>query len=606
MVDVNVKVPALEKLVDYTASGIGALAGPMLAPWKARKEAEARLIESRAEADSLKLIADAQAEAHHGGLEKASLASRHRRLRPPTAHHDLPGRYAIPGPERGGIMNSWRTSIARLLAGVLLAVSAVAHAEPTTLTFLHVNDVYEIAPKRGKGGFAPLMTLLQRERAASPHSITTFGGDLFSPSVMSGLTQGAQMVEMMNAIGTDIAVVGNHEYDFGPEAAARNFAASAFPWLGANALAPGGMPAGGLAATRIVERGGIKVGFFGVITPETDVLSSPGPDITFAPVIATARKAVEDLEAEGAELIVALTHQPISRDRELAAKVRGIHLVLGGDDHVPIAFTEGRVPIFKAGYDAHYLGVVDLHVEWVERRGKRSLSVLPEWRLVTTAGVAPDPGVQALVDKHEARLDAELAVIVGTTSVELDTRRASVRTRETNFGNLVAEAMRQGVGAEVGFTNGGGIRGDRTYEAGADLTRKDVLTELPFGNTVVLMELSGADLRAALENGVSRVEDGAGRFPQIAGARFVYDPAAPAGSRVVEVEIGGAALEATKVYTVATNDYMAGGGDGYASLGNGRLLIDASGATLLATMVMDYVAAKGTVAPAVDGRIRTR
>ena len=249
---------------------------------------------------------------------------------------------------------------------------------------------------------------------------------------------------------------------------------------------------------------------------------------------------------------------------------------------------------------------MDVHVEWVERRGKKSLSVLPEWRLVTTAGVAPDPGVQALVDKHEARLDEELSVVIGATAVELDTRRSSVRTGETNFGNLVAEAMRRGVGAEVGLTNGGGIRGDRTYEAGTALTRKDILTELPFGNTVVLMELGGADLRAALENGVSRVEDGAGRFPQVAGVRFVYDPAAPAGSRVVEVHVGGAPLDPAMVYTVATNDYMAGGGDGYASLANGRQLIDAAGATLMATMVMDHIESQGTVAPAVDGRIRTR
>ena len=197
-------------------------------------------------------------------------------------------------------MITWRNSVARLLAGVLLTVSAFAQAAPTTITFLHVNDVYEIAPKRGKGGFAPLMTLLERERAASPHAITTFGGDLFSPSVMSGLTRGAQMVEMMNAIGTDIAVVGNHEYDFGPEVAARNFAASAFPWLGANVLGPDGMPAGGLVATRIIERGGFRIGFFGVITPETDILSSPGEGISFAPVMEAARDGRSRRSGSGA------------------------------------------------------------------------------------------------------------------------------------------------------------------------------------------------------------------------------------------------------------------------------------------------------------------
>ncbi len=503
-------------------------------------------------------------------------------------------------------MSRLRISAARLLAGVIVVVSAAVQAEPTTITFLHFNDVYEIAPKRGKGGFAPLMTLLERERAASAHTITTFGGDLFSPSVMSGLTRGAHMVEMMNAIGADIAVVGNHEYDFGPEVAVRNFAASAFPWLGANVLGPDGMTAGGLIASRIIERGGFRIGFFGVITPETNILSSPGEDIAFAPVMETARKAIAQLEAEGAELIVALTHLGIARDRELAAKVEGIHVILGGHDHVPLAFHEGRVPIFKAGYDAHYLGVVDLHVEWVERRGKKSLSVLPEWRLVSTAWVAPDAQVQALVDKHNAMLEAELDVVIGRTAVALDSRRSRVRTTETNLGNLIAEAMRVGVGAEVGLTNGGGIRGDRTYAAGTELTRKDILSELPFGNTVVLMELAGADLLAALENGVAQVEDKAGRFPQIAGMILAYDPDAPAGGRVVEVEVGGTPLDPAKVYTVATNDYMAGGGDGYASLGNGKQLIDASGATLMATMVMDYIEAEGTVTPEVDGRIRTR
>ena len=494
----------------------------------------------------------------------------------------------------------------RVLAGVLVATSVAAWAEPTTLTFLHVNDVSEYESKRGIGGVAPLMTLLERERAASPHTITTFGGDLFSPSLMSALTEGAHMVEMMNAIGVDIAVAGNHEYDFGPEAAARNFAASAFPWLGTNVLVRDGRIADGLVASRIIERGGFRIGFFGLVTPETDILSSPGEDVVFASLLATARNAVASLEAEGADVIVALTHLDLIDEWELADNVPGIHLILGGHDHLPIAFRRSGTAILQAGHDAHYLGIVDLHLEWVERRGKKRLSVLPEWRLVTTAGVAPDPDVQPLVDRLNATLDEELNVVIGNAAVELDTRRSRVRSRETRFGNLVAEAMRRGVGAEVGLTNGGGIRGDRTYPAGTELTRKDVLTELPFGNTVVLMELSGADLLAALENGVSRVEDRAGRFPQIAGLRLVYDPGAPAGSRVEEVEVGGAPLDPAKIYTVATNDYMAGGGDGYAALGNGRQLIDAAGATLMATMVMDYVEAKGTIAPAVDGRIRTR
>ena len=490
--------------------------------------------------------------------------------------------------------------------GLLLVLPLVAAAEPTKITFLHVNDVYEIAAKRGQGGFAELMTLLRQERAAAEISITTLGGDLISPSVMSGLTKGSQMVELMNAIGMDVAVPGNHEFDFGPDIARQRFGESDFPWLGTNVLGKDGKPAAGMTGLHTVQAGDFTVGFFGLLGPETAVLSSPGPDVAFASVTETAAAAVKELKEMGAEIIVALTHLDFATDVALAREVRGIHLILGGHDHEPITWYEGGVPLLKAGYDARYLGVVELSVEWVESRGKKKLQVIPAWRLLSTAGVAPDPEIKAIVDKLNAKLDVELDVAVGSTKVMLDTRRSSVRSGETNFGNLIADAMRAAVGAEVAITNGGGIRGDRTYEAGDTLTRKDVLTELPFGNVTVLIELSGADLLAALENGVSEVENKAGRFPQVSGLTFVYDPAAAKGSRIIEVVVGGKLLEPGRLYTVATNDYMQGGGDGYASLKKGKALIDASGAKLMATGVMDYIAAKDPVAPEIEGRIRTK
>ena len=250
-----------------------------------------------------------------------------------------------------------------------------------------------------------------------------------------------------------------------------------------------------------------------MITPETEILSSPGEDIAFAPVMSSARNAVDDLKAQGAELIVALTHLYIAEDLELAAGVEGIDLILGGRDHIPVSSYESGVAILKAGHDAHYLGVVDLHVERVEQDGETSLSVLPEWRLIASADVEPDSEIQALVDAHTATLDEELGVAIGKAAVELDSRRSSARSRETSFGNLIAGAMRRGTGADVGLTNGGGIRGDRIYAPGTEITRRDILEELSFGNVTVLLELTGAELRAALENGVSQVENLAGRFP---------------------------------------------------------------------------------------------
>ena len=172
------------------------------------------------------------------------------------------------------------------------------------------------------------------------------------------------------------------------------------------------------------------------------------------------------------------------------------------------------------------------------------------------------------------------------------------------MGNLIADAQRAATGADIALANGGGIRADRTYDAGATLTRRDILTELPFGNVTVETELPGSQVLAALENGVSQVEKGAGRFPQVSGITFAFDPSAPAGSRVSEVMVGGAPLDLDKVYTVATNDYMLSGGDGYTALGGGKVLINAGNGNLMASDVIAYVAATGKVTTGVEGRIR--
>jgi 2',3'-cyclic-nucleotide 2'-phosphodiesterase (5'-nucleotidase family) len=412
------------------------------------------------------------------------------------------------------------------------------------------------------------------------------------------------MVELYNLLGTDIAVLGNHEFDFGPEVVAQRIEESDLPWLGTNVLGADGKPAVGTVDLHLMDVGGYRIGFFGLLAPETGVLSSPGPGITILPPIATATAAIARLKEQGADVIVALTHDDIADDRELARSVDGIDLLLGGHDHNPITFYEGDTLIVKAGYDAHYLAAIDLLVDRVEKGDEEMVEVVPSsWRYLITAGVEPDPEIKAVVDRYEDQLDEELLVPVGTTTVALDSRRDTVRTAESNFGNLIADAIRETVEADAAIMNGGGIRGDRTYDAGTVLTRKDILSELPFGNLTVLIELSGADLLAALENGVSQVEDKAGRFPHVSGMSATYDPSKPAGSRIVEVQVGGAPLEMGRMYKLATNDYVQGGGDGYEALSRGKPLIDASGATLMASMVLDNYAKKGEVAPAVEGRI---
>ena len=173
------------------------------------------------------------------------------------------------------------------------------------------------------------------------------------------------------------------------------------------------------------------------------------------------------------------------------------------------------------------------------------------------------------------------------------------------MGNLIADALFNATSADITIINGGGIRADRTYDAGTMLTRRDILTELPFGNVTVLTTLSGKQVVAALENGFSQVEKGAGRFPQVSGLSVVYDPASEPGSRVKSVSFNGKELDLNADYKVATNDYMLGGGDGYSALTKGTVLINAGNGDLMANDVIEYIIAKGGVSAKVEGRIKT-
>jgi 5'-nucleotidase len=183
-------------------------------------------------------------------------------------------------------------------------------------------------------------------------------------------------------------------------------------------------------------------------------------------------------------------------------------------------------------------------------------------------------------------------------------RTSTVRAKESSLANFIADAMRQAVGADVAITNGGGIRSNAVFPTGP-IARKDVLAWLPFGNIVTKVQVRGAAIRAALENGVSQVSELAGRFPQVSGLRFSFNPTRPAGQRIVEVAVGGRPLDPAATYTVAINDFMLGGGDGYGMLrADGQVLIDATGGPVMATAVMQAIQRAQTIAPTVEGRIR--
>ncbi len=497
-----------------------------------------------------------------------------------------------------------RSAALALIAGAALATAAGgARAEETVkLTILGVGDIYAFDAHRGRGGVARLNAVARAERAANPNTLYLMDGDMLSPSLLSGLDGGRNMIELTSIVPFDLAVPGNHEFDFGPENFVEQMKASAYPWAAVNIRRKDGSALPGLGGVSWKEMAGLRIALVPVAQDTTPVVSSPG-DLVFLPTVATAVEAARAARKEGADLVIGVVQTDHANDRKLIDS-HAFDVIVSGDDHALGSWYDGKTLYVETGIDARFLTPVDLTVTIGEKRGKRKVSWVPRIRFIDTAEVTPDPETEARVAEYRAELDRRLGEPIGRTEVMLDTRRAMVRSVETAFGDLVADAMRWATGADVAITNGGGIRGDRTYEPGSVLTRKDILTELPFGNKTVVTEIPGSQLLAALENGFSQVEKGAGRFPQVSGLEVVWDPSAEPGSRVVSVTVNGAPLDPDRLYKVATNDYMLRGGDGYGALGGGRVLVDAGNGNLMANDVIRYIQAQGGVKAPAGPRIR--
>lgn len=502
-----------------------------------------------------------------------------------------------------------KRTAARLMALALgaTAISGTlalpALADTVKITIFGVGDIYQFQEHHGRGGFARMNAVARAERAANPNTLYVMDGDMLSPSLLSGIDKGQNTIDLTNIVPFDYAVPGNHEFDFGPANFMEKMAASKYPWGAVNITNADGSPIAGLGGTMMKEVAGLKIALVPISQDTSPEVSTTG-DLKFLDSVTTGVAAAKAARDAGADLVVGVTQTPMTQDRELIAS-HAFDVLMSGDDHQYGTSYDGITAYVETSIDGRFLSPLDLKVDVTEKDGKRRVKWTPNFRFIDTADVAPDPETQTMVDSFAQKLDASLNVVIGKTSTPLDSRRNVVRGEESAMGDLIADAMRAATKADIAITNGGGIRADRTYDAGTELTRRDILSELPFGNVTVMTQIPGSQVLAALENGFSQVEKGAGRFPQVSGLKVVYDPTAPAGSRVASVMIGGAALNPDKLYTVATNDYALAGGDGYSAFGGGKLLINKANGNLMANDVMDYIEAKGTVDPKVEGRIKT-
>jgi 5'-nucleotidase len=504
-------------------------------------------------------------------------------------------------------MSFFRSWPVRILLAVAVSLAATFGATKqkadciVSVTLLQLNDVYQFTPvdHGARGGIARVMTLKKEVEKENPHTLFLLAGDTISPSVESITYKGAQMIESWNTAKLDYATFGNHEFDFGPTVLNERMKESRFTWLAANVIDKRtGKPFGTAEAFVIREFDGVKVGIFGLVLPSTKSESRPGPDVDFLDPCETAKEVVTKIHERGAKTVVALTHLSMSEDKKVA-RCAQIDVIIGGHEHTLLQSASGGAPIFKMTSDARELGKIDLNIS---KESGRVESI--DWRVIpVTKEIKEAPEFASVATKY-ARLMPDLARVVGRTSVPLDARSKENRVRETNVGNFVTDAFRAATSSDVALINGGSIRADTMIDPGP-LTRRDLLSILPYANKIVKLEATGKSLREVIEHGLSRTAEDSepGRFLQVSGIRFTFDASRPPGSRIVEIKVNGQPLDDAKTYTLATVNFLLSGGDDYSMLKNLKVVLAPEQARL-DTDILERIMRSRPIAPKVDGRIQ--
>lgn len=483
-----------------------------------------------------------------------------------------------------------------LVLVMAFAVVGTVVAQEVNFKILHTNDTHgriEEGPYDGMG-FAKISTLVKEYRSEG-NVLLLDAGDTFHGQTIVNLNEGEAIVDIMNRMGYDAMTLGNHDFNFGQDRVSELQDMADFNIVAAN-LEPE------LVEPYVIkEIDGLQVGIFGLVSPETSYKTHPKnvENLTFGNPYTAAEEMVEELSGQ-VDVIIALVHLGISEgsdytSRELAENVSGIDIIIDGHSHD--ALEEGLMVndtlIAMSGEYDKNLGIVDVTVVDGTIESKTASLYTKEM----AADVEPDQEIVDEVDRIKAENEEITSAVVGRTSVELNGEREFVRSGETNLGNLITDAMVAEVDADVAITNGGGIRA--SIDKG-EITMGEVITVLPFGNTTVVKELTGAQLLDAVEHGLSEYPALEGLFPQISGMRVIFDGSRPAGERVIELRVNGEPVEYDETYEVATNDFMAAGGDGYEVFADTETVVEAGG---LEEVLMNYIGDMGTVAPEVEGRI---
>ena len=466
------------------------------------------------------------------------------------------------------------------------------------LFIIHTNDVHArvTAGEDDSVGYAKLATLIKTARSITNNVLVLDAGDVTHGTNFANLFNGATVGDLLIMTGYDAVVPGNHDFNYGIDnlLALRDAAeeTSDLKVLSANITDEDGYLL--FQPYQIYDFNGFKVCVIGLTTPDTKTKSHPKntEGIEFDnPVVYENAQAAIDLAHEIADYVVVLGHIGTVADGEsgltstvICENIDGIDLFIDGHSHSVLTgdnYVNGTL-VVSAGQYMQNIGVVDILVEDGEVANENAFLISssdvldPENSALAKqygiVNVPDDPEVAAYIEEVNSAIEARFGEVVATSPTELDGERDHVRTRKTNLSELVCDAITAETGADFTIVNGGGIRA--SLSAG-DVTLGEVNAVLPFTNIVTVCEITGDEVYQALEHGYSMLPETNGAFSQT-DLQVVYSEDKPAGERIDEVLLNGEPIDRAATYTVATNDFMAAGGDGYTMFGRvlqeGRVL----------------------------------
>lgn len=501
-----------------------------------------------------------------------------------------------------------KKSIRFLFFVLLLPLSVLWGAEPIPIRILYINDFHGFAePYRPSGhqevmgGIAYLADEVSRQRKEAP-SLLLAAGDMIQGNPWANLFQGRSVIAVMNLMDFSAMVLGNHEFDFGLPVLAERIQEARFSVLGANLRE---LP--GIQPFIVKEISGLRVAVIGLITEETPITTHPKnvEGLVFSSAVDRCREVLKEI-SDQTDVVIVLSHLGLPADLRLAEAVEGIQVIVGGHSHTRIErplSVKGTL-IVQAWEHAKVLGVLDL---WVKDRK----IVRSEGRLVPIGPdrQQPDLAVKAVVDRYQQKADLLLEEVIAEALVDLKAQGA--RAQETNLGNLVADILRQVTRADVALINGGSLRTDILK---GPVRLKDLYAVLPFSNVPLVLKVKGKELKAIFEYGLSDPEGG-GRYPQVSGVRIIYNPRGLQNEKIQSLWVGEKPLDPEGWYSLATNDFLAAGGDGYSLLKEISLLKEGNPPQAVRVLLFDqggeirdlviaFFKEKKRISASLEGRIK--